>query len=88
MNRLTTAALCGSLVFCGAPVLAAASSTGGAVPGNSTTTSLKQKLMRECMSHEGPSNTEAKGACNSQVESELMDMKNAGTRPGQQKPEQ
>ena len=87
MNRLATAALCGSLVFCGVPAFASASSTSGAVSANSNSASLKQKLMKECMSHEAASNTGATEACRSQVESQLTDMKNAGTKPGQQKPE-
>jgi hypothetical protein len=40
------------------------------------------------MSHEAKSNTEATEACRSQVENELMDIKNAGTGHGQQKPAQ
>jgi hypothetical protein len=42
--------------------------------------------MTECMSHEAKSNTEATEACRTQVDSELMDIKNAGTGQGQQKP--
>jgi hypothetical protein len=88
MNRFVTAALCGSLAFCGAQAFANSSSTGGTASGEPNGTAAKQKLMGQCMSHEAKSNTEATEACRSQVENELMDIKNAGTGHGQQKPAQ
>lgn len=86
MNKLVTAALCGSLALCGAQAFASSSSTGAAASDESHSTATRQKLMTECMSHEAKSNTEATEACRTQVDSELMDIKNAGTGQGQQKP--
>ena len=86
MNRFVAAALCGSLAFCGAQAFANANSTGSNAPADSSTLALKQKLMRECMSHESKSYVGAKDACRSQVASQLTDIKTAGKGPGQQKP--
>jgi hypothetical protein len=86
MNRFTAAALCGSLVFCGAQAFASTTSTEGTVQGESNTTAVKEKLMTDCMSHEAASNTGAKMNCQSQVENQLTDIKNAGTKPVQQTP--
>lgn len=79
MNRFVTAALCGSLAFCGAQAFAATNSTGETATGESNTPAVKQKLMSECMSHEGRSNIEATQSCRSQVESTLVEMRSAGT---------
>lgn len=86
MNRLTTAALCASLAFCGAQAFATTTSSARSASSPSSTSALEHKLMRQCMSHESKSYAGAKAACQAQVTDQLVDIKTAGKGPGQQKP--